>query len=164
MRWLIPLCFDAWLADASRSAASRVWSICFMRFRMRCNLKTAPNIREVSFVSVCGPLFEWKSRRSPMASRRSQAPQTSGPYALCHRPPLTFAPNLPHDPEHRRMAVCGLTCCYVLHRLNPSPLSLSSGPRAVKAVPFLVIGKLGGRLDCHQLEGSPMSTRTATTF
>ncbi len=30
-----------------------------MLFRMRCNLKTAPNIGEVSFVSAFGPLFEW---------------------------------------------------------------------------------------------------------
>ncbi len=55
-----------------------------MRFRMRCNLKTAPNIGEVSFVSAFDPLFEWNVPVFPMASRRSRAPQTSGPYALCY--------------------------------------------------------------------------------
>jgi len=49
------LCFDTQLADASGSAASCFWSICFMRFHMLCNLETAPNIGEVSFI---GPLFE----------------------------------------------------------------------------------------------------------
>ncbi len=34
----------------------------------------------------------------------------------------------------------------------------------VLSVPFLGIGKLGGRLERHQLEGAPMSARTATTF
>ncbi len=32
------------------------------------------------------------------------------------------------------------------------------------SVPFLGIGKLGGPLEHHQLEGAPMSARTATTF
>ncbi len=32
------------------------------------------------------------------------------------------------------------------------------------SVPFLGIGKLGGPLERHQLEGAPMSARTATTF
>ncbi len=64
-----------------------------MRFRIRCNLKTAPNIGEVSFVSAIGPLLEWNVPVFPMASRRSRAPQTSGPYALCHPfPPTSDAP------------------------------------------------------------------------
>ncbi len=89
---LIPL-FDAWLVDASGSASSHFWSICFMRFRMRCNLKTAPNIGEVSLVSAICPLLEWNVLVFPMASRRSRAPQTSGPYALCHPfPPTSDAP------------------------------------------------------------------------
>ncbi len=94
---LIPL-FDARLADASGSAASRFWSICFMRFRMRCNLKTAPNIGEVSFVSAIGPLLEWNVPVFPMASRRSRAPQTGAclegghgvapaPLKICLAPP-----------------------------------------------------------------------------
>ncbi len=58
-----------------------------MRFCMRCNVKTAPNIGEVSFVSAFGPLFEWNVPVFPMASKRSWAPQTSVPYALCHPPP-----------------------------------------------------------------------------
>ncbi len=40
-----------------------------MRFRMHCNLKTAPNIGEVSLVSVIGPLHEWNVPVLPMASR-----------------------------------------------------------------------------------------------
>ncbi len=53
-----------------------------MRFRVRCNLKTAPNIGEVSLVSVISPLHEWNVPVLPMASRWSRAPQTSGLYAL----------------------------------------------------------------------------------
>ncbi len=65
-----------------------------MLYRMRCNLKTAPNIGEVSFVSAFGPLFEWNVPVFPMASRRSRATQTSGPYALCHPfPPTSDAPD-----------------------------------------------------------------------
>ncbi len=45
-------------------------------------------------------------------------------------------------------------CLTVLLIIKTQPLS----------VPFLGIGKLGGRLERHQLEGAPMSTRTATTF
>ncbi len=52
-----------------------------MRFRMRCNLETAPNIGELSLVSAIGPLLEWNVPVLPMA-RRSQAPQTSGPYDI----------------------------------------------------------------------------------
>ncbi len=48
-RRLIPLCFAARLADASGSAVMPFSSICFMQFRMCCNLTTAPNIRDVSF-------------------------------------------------------------------------------------------------------------------
>ncbi len=47
---LIPLCFDAQLADASGSAT--------LRFRMHCHLKTVPNIGEVSFVSAIGLLLK----------------------------------------------------------------------------------------------------------
>ncbi len=102
---LIPL-FDARLADASGSAASRFWSICFMRFRMRCNLKTAPNIREVSFVSAIGPLLEWNVPVFPMASRRSRAPQTGACLeggTEWHRPPSKYAwpPLVP--PQQRRL-------------------------------------------------------------
>ncbi len=57
-----------------------------MRFCMCCNLKTAPNIGELSLVSVIGPLLEWNIPVLPMA-RRSRAPQTSGPYALFHTSP-----------------------------------------------------------------------------
>ncbi len=64
-----PLYFDAWLADSFEGAISHFWSICFMRFRMRCNLKTAPNIGEVSLVSAIGPLREWNVPVFPMASR-----------------------------------------------------------------------------------------------
>ncbi len=39
----------------SGSAASHFWSICFIGFHMRCNLKTA---RKVSLVSAIGPLLE----------------------------------------------------------------------------------------------------------
>ncbi len=69
MRETDPLYFDARLADASGSAVSHFWSICFMRFRVRCNLKTAPNIGEVSLVSVISPLHEWNVPVLPMASR-----------------------------------------------------------------------------------------------
>ncbi len=68
-----------------------------MLFRMRCNLKTVPNNGEVSLVSVIGPLLEGSVPvfpMFPMASRRSRAPQTSGPYALCHPfPPTSDAPD-----------------------------------------------------------------------
>ncbi len=57
---------------------------------MRCNLKTAPNIREVSLVSGICPRLEWNVPVFPMA-RSSWVPQTSGPYALCH-PPTSDAP------------------------------------------------------------------------
>ncbi len=58
-----------------------------MRFRMRCHLKTAPNIGEVSFVSAFSHYL------NGMSSRRSRAPQTSGPYALYHPfPPTSDAP------------------------------------------------------------------------
>ncbi len=40
-----------------------------MRFRMRCNLKTAPNIGELSLVSAIGPLLEWNVPVLPMARR-----------------------------------------------------------------------------------------------
>ncbi len=60
-----------------------------MQFRMRCNLKTAPNIGEVSFISAFGPLFEWNVLVFPMASRRLRAPQTSGPmHSVTLFPPL----------------------------------------------------------------------------
>ncbi len=65
-----PLCFDARLATASC-----FWSICFMRFHMHCNLKTAPNIGELSLVSAL---------------------QTSGPYALGHPPPPLAIPLAAH--------------------------------------------------------------------
>ncbi len=69
-----------------------------MRFRIRCNLKTAANIGEVSFVLLFGPLFEWNVLVFPMASRRSRAPQTSGPYALCHPfPPTSNAPGCKYN-------------------------------------------------------------------
>ncbi len=57
--------------------------------RMRSNFKTAPNIGEVSLMAAIGPLLEWNVPVLPMASRRSQAPQTSGPYCLCHPFPPT---------------------------------------------------------------------------
>ncbi len=57
--------------------------------RMRSNLKTAPNIGEVSLMAAIGPLLEWNVPVLPMASRQSQAPQTSGPYCLCHPFPPT---------------------------------------------------------------------------
>ncbi len=60
-----------------------------MWFRMRCHLKIVPNIGEVSFVSAFGPLFEWNVLVFPMASMRSQTPQTSGLYALFHPIPPT---------------------------------------------------------------------------
>ncbi len=50
-----------------------------------------PNIGEVSFVLAISPLFEWNVPVFLMASRRSQAPQTSGPYALCHPSPPPLA-------------------------------------------------------------------------
>ncbi len=96
--------FDARLADASGSAASCFWSICFMRFRMRCNLKTAPNIGELSLVSAIGPLLEWNVLVFPMA-RRSRAPQTSGPYALCH----PFSPTTPLRMSVARITLCAFT-------------------------------------------------------
>ncbi len=82
---LIPL-FETRLADASGSAT--------LRFRMRCHLKTAPNIGEVSLVSAISPLLEYNVPVLPMASRRSRAPQTSGPYALCHPFPSLATPLL----------------------------------------------------------------------
>ncbi len=60
-----------------------------MQFRMRSNLKTTPNIDELSLVSAIGTLFEWNVPVLPMASRRSRALQTSGPFALCHHPLTT---------------------------------------------------------------------------
>ncbi len=54
--------------------------------------KTAPNIGEVSLVSAIYPLLEWNVPVLPMA-RQLRAPQTSGPYALCHPfPPTSDAP------------------------------------------------------------------------
>ncbi len=67
-----------------------------MRFRMRCNLKTAPNIGELSLVSAIGPLLEWNVLVFPMA-RRSRAPRPLGPM---HSVTL-----FPHDaPAHERRA------------------------------------------------------------
>ncbi len=59
------------LADASGSTASRIWSISFMRFRMRCNLETAPNIGELSSI---GPLLEGNVPVFPMARRSRGGP------------------------------------------------------------------------------------------
>ncbi len=58
-----------WRLDASGSAASRFWSIC-LRFRMRCKLKTAPNIGELSLFSAIGPngmsrCSRWPGDRGP---------------------------------------------------------------------------------------------------
>ncbi len=88
-----------WRLDASGSAASRFWSIC-LRFRMRCNLKTAPNIGELSLFSAIGPNVPVL----PMA-RRSRAPQTSGPYALCH----PFPPTTPLRMSVARITLCAFT-------------------------------------------------------
>ncbi len=57
--------FDERLVDASESTASHFWVFCFMRFHMRCNLKTAPNIGEVSLILAISPLFEWSVPGSP---------------------------------------------------------------------------------------------------
>ncbi len=94
---LITLCFDARLADASGSAATRFWSIWFMRFRMCCNWKAAPNIGEVSFV---------------LASRWSRAPQTSGPYPS---PPPPLATSLPSNPEQ---SLLGLSTLYIIYQTS----------------------------------------------
>ncbi len=80
-----PLCFDAQLADASGSAALCFWSICFMRFHMRCNLKTLPNIGEVSFVSAFGPM----SRCSRWPVGDYGPPRPLGPmHSVTISPPL----------------------------------------------------------------------------
>ncbi len=92
---LVLLCFDPWLADAPTCIGSRFWTICFMRFHRRCNLKTVPNIVELSLVSGIGPLIKWNVPVLPM-DRRLRAPQTSGPYALGHTfPPTSDAPDYP---------------------------------------------------------------------
>ncbi len=60
-----------------------------MRFRVHSNLKTAPNIGEVSFVSAIGPLLEWNVPVFPMANRRSRAPRPLGPmHSVTLFPPL----------------------------------------------------------------------------
>ncbi len=66
----------------SGSAASHFWSICFMWFRMCCNLKTAPNIGELSLVWAIGPLLEWIVPVFPMA-RRSRCVPPPDLWALC---------------------------------------------------------------------------------
>ncbi len=66
------------LEDASGSTASRIWSISFMRFRIRCNLETAPNIGELSSI---GPLLEWNVPVFPMARRSRGGPPDL--WALC---------------------------------------------------------------------------------
>ncbi len=90
--WLILLCFDARLADASGSAASRFLSICFIRFRMRCNYKQ----RQISGRS---PSF-WQSApysngmsqcsRWPVGDRGPLRPR--GPIHSVTPPPPTSPP------------------------------------------------------------------------
>ncbi len=70
-----------------RAAGGCIGERCFalldyLVFCMRCNLKTAPNIGELSLVSAIGPLFEWNVPVLPMVSWQSQAPQTSRPYEM----------------------------------------------------------------------------------
>ncbi len=50
-----------------------------MRFRMCCNLKTVPNIAEVSFVSAFGPVFEWNVLVFPDGQAISGPPRPLGP-------------------------------------------------------------------------------------
>ncbi len=89
---LIPLCFDTRLADASGSAALRVWSISFMRFRMRSNLNIAPNIGELSPALAIGSLLEWNVPVFPMARRsRGGPPRPLGPMHPVHP---TFSPSV----------------------------------------------------------------------
>ncbi len=89
-----------WRLDASGSAASRFWSIC-LRFRMRCKLKQR-------LISESSLSFRRSARMecpgAPMA-RRSRAPQTSGPYALCH----PFSPTTPLLMSVARITLCAFT-------------------------------------------------------
>ncbi len=70
-----------------------------MRFRMCCNLKTVPNIAEVSFVSAFGPLFEWNVPVFPDGQAIAGPPDL---WALC-----TLSPFSPTSDTHM--------CIYIIN-------------------------------------------------